>query len=269
MVERSNGNHSRPPLKVRQVSLDTGRDIVVVISRHSSALRPEIFRGFSRVELQRGTKVLLATLLITDDEGPVGLAGIMGGNRTAVGSETTEVFLEVAYFPPEAIIGRPRRWGLLTDASQRYERGVDPTLQVRAIERAIGLLCSIAGGETGPVMVTESVGHQPQRHPVPLRRTQLERLLGLELAPGNVTGTLEALQMKVAPTAQGWEVTPPPYRFDIAIEADLIEEVARIVGYEAIPELDALGPQRFRKLPEERPLEHVRSGRRSEVRADS
>ncbi len=196
-------------------------------------------------------------LLITDREGPVGLAGIMGGNRTAVSPETTDVFFEVAYFPPEAIAGRSRRWGMLTDASQRYERGVDPTQQRRAIERAIALLTSITGGAPGPVSVTQSRQHQPKRAPVPLRRSQLERLLGVSIPDDRVTRTLEALQMQVVSTSQGWEATPPAYRFDITIEADLIEEVARIVGLDAIPERDALVPQRFRPAPEEVPLEHT------------
>jgi phenylalanyl-tRNA synthetase beta chain len=196
-------------------------------------------------------------LLITDKAGPVGLAGIMGGERTSVSAETTDVFFEVAYFTPDAIIGRARRWGLLTDAVQRYERGIDPTQQRRAIERALGLLTSIAGGTPGPVTVTQSQEHQPKRAPVALRRARLERLLGVSIDDTRVKSTLEALQMRVESTGQGWEATPPAYRFDITIEADLIEEVARIVGFEQIPEKDALVPQRFRPAPEEVPLEHT------------
>jgi len=205
-------------------------------------------------------KTVVATpdvLLITDSAGPVGLAGIMGGNRTAVSAETTDIFFEVAYFPPEAIAGRSRRWGLLTDASQRYERGVDPTQQQRAMERALALLLPITGGAPGPVSVTQSPEHQPKRAPVSLRRSQLERLLGVVIPADRVTNTLEALQMRVVPNPQGWEATPPAYRFDISIEADLIEEVARIVGFEAIPERDALVPLRFRPAPEQIPLEHA------------
>jgi phenylalanyl-tRNA synthetase beta chain len=196
-------------------------------------------------------------LLITDKLGPVGLAGIMGGQRTAVSADTTDVFFEVAYFTPEAIAGRSRRWGLLTDAVQRFERGIDPAQQRRAMERALGLLTSIAGGSPGPVIVTQSQEHQPKRASVPLRRARLERLLGVSIDDARVTSTLEALQMKVVPTAQGWEATPPVYRFDITIEADLIEEVARIVGFEQIPERDALAPQRLRPAPEAVPHEHI------------
>jgi phenylalanyl-tRNA synthetase beta chain len=196
-------------------------------------------------------------LLITDKEGPVGLAGIMGGQRTAVSLDTTDVFFESAYFAPDAITGRSRRWGLLTDAVQRYERGIDPTQQQRAVERAIGLLLSIAGGKPGPVSATQSPEHQPKRAPVSLRRSRLERLLGVSIPDERVTKTLQALQMRVETTPEGWVATPPAYRFDITIEADLIEEVARIVGFEAIPERDALVPQQFRAAPEEVPLEHT------------
>jgi phenylalanyl-tRNA synthetase beta chain len=196
-------------------------------------------------------------LLITDNEGPVGLAGIMGGQRTSVSDDTTDVFFEVAYFSPQAIAGRGRRWGLLTDASQRYERGVDPTLQQRAMDKALALLGSFAGGTASQVSVTQSAEHQPTRRPVQLRRSRLERLLGVEFADDRVAATLSALQMKVVANADGWLVTPPAHRFDITIEADLIEEVARIIGYQAIPESDAIGPYRFRPSPEEKPSEQV------------
>jgi phenylalanyl-tRNA synthetase beta chain len=196
-------------------------------------------------------------LLITDSEGPVGLAGIMGGQRTAVSAETVDVFFEVAYFSPHAIAGRGRRWGLVTDASQRYERGVDPTLQQRAMDQALSLLRSFAGGTAGQVSVTQSAEHQPVRKAVPLRRARLKRLLGVGFADDRVAATLSSLQMKLVANAEGWLVTPPAHRFDITIEADLIEEVARIIGYQAIPEADAIVPQAFRAAPEERPSEQV------------
>jgi phenylalanyl-tRNA synthetase beta chain len=196
-------------------------------------------------------------LLITDSEGPVGLAGIMGGQRTSVSPETVDVFFEIAWFSPHAIAGRSRRWGLVTDASQRYERGVDPTLQQRAMDEALTLLRSFAGGTASEVSVTQSAEHQPVRKPVLLRRSRLERLLGVEFADDRIGATLSALQMKVVANTEGWLVTPPAHRFDIAIEADLIEEVARIIGYEAIPEGDAIRPQAFPAAPEERPSEHI------------
>jgi len=220
-----------------------------IIVRHAAAAE--------RLTLLDGREIEAASdvLFITDREGPVGLAGIMGGERTAIGAETTDVFLEVAYFTPEAIRGRARRWGMLTDASQRFERGVDPAGQERAANRAVALIASIAGGRAGPVEITESREHLSKNASVSLRRSQLQRLLGMPLNDEHVSGALQALQMSVTPKPEGWEVTPPSYRFDIAIEADLIEEVARIVGYNEIPEQDALAPQRFHRLPESRPRE--------------
>ena len=196
-------------------------------------------------------------LLITDADGPVGLAGIMGGLRTAVQPETTDVFFESAYFDPGTVQGRGRRLGLVTDASQRFERGVDPTQQVRAIARAIALLKPIAGGTAASIVVTEGARHLPRRAAVRLRATQLKRLLGLSLPAARVTRALTGLGMKVSSNASGWKVTPPAHRFDIAIEADLIEEVARLAAWEKIPETDALASQHFRKLPEEQPAERA------------
>jgi len=196
-------------------------------------------------------------LLIADAEGPVGLAGIMGGERTSVSSDTTDVFFEVAWFTPDVIRGRGRRWGLVTDASQRYERGVDPSVQARAIERATSLLLQIAGGQPGPVTLAQAVEHLPARPQVKLRRAQLQRLLGASVDPARVTSTLKSLQMQVEATAEGWSVTPPSHRFDISIEADLIEEVARIMGFDAIIESDARVAQLFSSLPEEIPPDHA------------
>ena len=194
-------------------------------------------------------------LVVADETGAVGVGGIMGGARTSVGEATTDVYLEAAHFTPEAVAGRARRLGLHTDASQRFERGVDPQHAERAIERASELILAIGGGSAGPVSVAQSPAHLPRRPPVALRRSQLKRLLGTELDPARVQQVFQALQMQVTPTAEGWSVTPPSHRFDIAIEPDLIEEVARIIGFESIPEADARTPQRFAMLPEARPPE--------------
>jgi phenylalanyl-tRNA synthetase beta chain len=194
-------------------------------------------------------------LVISDAEGAVGLAGIMGGLRTATGAQTTDVFLESAFFSPEAVMGRARRFGLVTDASQRFERGVDPTQQARAIERALSLLLPIAGGRAGRIEITQSPQELPKRPAVRLRAKQLARLLGVEFPAEQVAGALRNLQMQVVTEPDGWQVTPPAYRFDVSIEADLIEEVARLVGFEAIAEVDAEAPQRFRRLPGDRPPE--------------
>jgi len=220
-------------------------------------IRVRLARAAEPVTLLDGNTVSAPAevLLITDGEGAVGLAGIMGGLRTAVSEATTDVFLESAYFAPDALLGRARRLGLQTDASQRFERGVDPTQQSRAIERALALLTPVAGGTAGPVEVTQSAPHLPRRPAVPLRAKQLTRLLGVELPAERIEATLAGLQMQVTRSAGGWQVTPPAHRFDIEIEADLIEEVARVVGFEAIPESAARVPQGFRSLPEEHPPE--------------
>ena len=226
-----------------------------------AALRGEIrvrtARAAERLQLLDGRTVDLEEdmLVIADGDGAVGLAGIMGGQRTAVAIHTTDVFLEVAYFAPAAILGRARRFGLLTDASQRFERGVDPALQNRAIERATALLLQIAGGKAGPVAACKSSAHQPQRRAVSLRRTQLARLLGATIESRQVEAALSALQMKVQTVPTGWGVTPPSHRFDITIEADLIEEVARMVGYAEITERDGKSAHHFRALAQERPAE--------------
>jgi len=189
-------------------------------------------------------------LVIADEAGPVGVAGIMGGDRTAVSAETVDVFLEVAYFSPQSIAGRPRRLAAQTDASQRFERGVDPAGQERALERATRLIQDMAGGLAGPAVLTQAGEHLPHRNTVRLRRARIERLLGAPVAPERVEAILGALGMRLSGTAEGWDVTPPSYRFDIAIEADLIEEVARIEGFAAFSERDAGAAQRFAALPD-------------------
>jgi phenylalanyl-tRNA synthetase beta chain len=147
------------------------------------------------------------------------------------------VFLEAAYFCPDIIAGRARRFGLHTDASLRFERGVDPQHQARAIERATTLLLEIAGGEPGPMTEVEDLHQLPQRTPINLRKDRLATLLGVIIPDDDVTDLLIRLQMQAELADDGWSVTPPPARFDISIEADLIEEVVRLHGYEHIPEI--------------------------------
>ncbi len=176
-------------------------------------------------------------LVIADDRKALALAGIMGGEDSAVGEATSSLFLECAFFAPSAISGRARRLGLHTDSSHRFERGVDFDLPLRAIERATRLILEIAGGTPGPVIDATSPAHLPPRPALRLRAERLRRLLGYEIEPAAVGDILTRLGMTVRHDAKaaGWEVTPPSFRFDIAIESDLIEEIARVHGYEAIP----------------------------------
>ncbi len=173
------------------------------------------------------------SLIIADDRGPIALAGIMGGQDTAVGDQTRAVFLESACFDPATIAQHARALGIQTESSQRFERGVDPELQVRALERATELLLAISGGTPGPIV--EARGKREPRVNITLRRARLERVLGSAVPVGKVERALKALGMQVRKTADGWQVVPPSYRFDVRIEADLIEEVARVIGYSSIP----------------------------------
>ena len=174
-------------------------------------------------------------LVVTDADRPVALAGIMGGHDTRVTEATRSVFLEAAHFAPAAIIGRGRKLGLHTDAAHRFERGVDPELPRLAIERATRLLLDHAGGTPGPVVEAVLDAHLPRPAAILLRRERLARVLGLTVADAEVVRILRAIGLEVADDAQGWRVTPPARRFDIAIEEDLVEEVARIHGYDRIP----------------------------------
>ena len=174
-------------------------------------------------------------LVIADDKQALALAGIMGGNDSAVNDETQSVFLECAFFAPQKIAGKARRFGLHTDSSHRFERGVDATLQTRAIERATQLIIDIAGGAVGPITEVTSKASLPQRQGVLLRRQRIEKTLGIVLADEQVIDIFQRLGMAVKTQADGWQIIPPGFRFDITIEADLIEEIARIYGYNNLP----------------------------------
>jgi phenylalanyl-tRNA synthetase beta chain len=211
------------------------------------ALTVRLARDGEDLELldERSIKLSRDELVIADDSGPIGLAGIMGGQATAISGQASDVLLEVAFFSPEAIAGRARRHGLTTDASQRFERGVDPHGQARAMERATSLLLSLCGGKAGPVHEVVEPAALPQRVPVTLRRERLALLCGAQIADSQVEACLTGLGMQVSGHGQGWQVVPPSWRFDIDIEADLIEEVLRLVGFEAVQEQPRQLPQRF------------------------
>lgn len=176
-----------------------------------------------------------AFLVVTDNGRPVALGGVMGGWDTRVTDATTRVFLEAAHWIPGAIAGRSRKLGMHTDAAHRFERGVDPQLPRYAIERATALVLQIMGGQAGPMTETAHPQYLPAPAPVNLRRARLARVLGIRVDDSEVERILRALGMLVQPSSDGWQVTPPTRRFDVAIEEDLIEEIARIHGYEAIP----------------------------------
>lgn len=191
-------------------------------------------------------------VLIADEKKPLAVAGVMGGHDSRVTDATRNVFLESAHFAPAAIMGRARKLGLHTDASHRFERGVDPELPRRALERASELLLAIAGGRAGPVLAAENPADLPKPAAVALRRARLRRVLGVEVADAEVVRIFTALGMQVAATADGWQVTAPSSRFDIEREEDLIEEVARIFGYDNIPTATPAGALTLAIEPEAR-----------------
>jgi phenylalanyl-tRNA synthetase beta chain len=201
-------------------------------------IRPRLAKSGEKVTLLDEKEIELRddTVIITDDSGPIGIAGMMGGLSTAVSDKTTDVFFEGAFWPQDFMAGRARNYGMHTDASLRFERGVDPEGQGRAVERASALLIDIAGGEAGPLVVESAADHLPKRESISLRKTRLARLLGIEISDAEVVGILESLQFNVTEIEGGWAVIAPSHRFDMQYEVDLIEEVARIHGYDSIPE---------------------------------
>jgi len=178
------------------------------------------------------------TLVIADHKKPLALAGIMGGLDSSVQSETTNIFLEAAFFAPILLAGKARSYGMHTDSSHRFERGVDSQLQIKAIHRATALLLEIVGGDAGPVIEASVQQHIPEMTEIKLRFPRIKRLLGIDVSKAEVSAMLKSLNMQVTELAdgqtEGWLVTAPSYRFDINIEADLIEEIGRMFGYNNI-----------------------------------
>ncbi|MBL7004182.1 MAG: phenylalanine--tRNA ligase subunit beta [Gammaproteobacteria bacterium] len=189
------------------------------------------------VELLDGTEVKLRddTLVIADHSGALAMAGIMGGQSSSVQDDTKNIFLEAAFFNPIKIAGKARSYGLHTDSSHRFERGVDPLLAEVAMQRATALLLDIIGGEAGPIIEKVESEFLPQNKAIELRHEQITKMLGIQTTCEQIELYLKNLEMTVKSTQTGWEVTAPSYRFDINIEADLIEEVGRLYGYNNIP----------------------------------
>ena len=198
-------------------------------------IRVRYARDGETLELLNGETPALGTsyLVIADEKKAVALAGIMGGAPTAVSDETSDIFLESAFFSPEVIAGKSRELGFGSDSSFRFERGVDFDGTLPALDRATELVMQICGGRPGPV--SEARAMLPDRKPVTVRLDRAERVLGIPLSPETCTGIFRKLGFQFASNGTSYTVTPPSYRFDIAIEEDLIEELARIYGYDRIP----------------------------------
>jgi phenylalanyl-tRNA synthetase beta chain len=203
-----------------------------------------------KLVLLDGTELELKphSLLIADAKTPLALAGIMGGKNSGVSENTRDILLESAFFEPQKIAGRARSYGLHTDSSHRFERGVDYAQQVRAIERATALLLEIVGGEAGPV--NEVASGLSRSKTTKLTRQRLDQVLGLVLPASEITDILQRLGMVVQQQEDGWLCEIPTYRFDISIEADLIEEIARIHGYNNLPTRQLRVPVEFRQRKE-------------------
>lgn len=175
------------------------------------------------------------TLVIADSVGTIAVAGVMGGADSAISETTRDIVLEAAHFTRKAIAGRARRYALHTESSYRFERGVDPQLSVAAMHRATELVLQICGGQAGPVNQQSAPEHIKAHPGVAIRLTRLQQLLGMPLQQRDVGDILNRIADKVVETNEGWLVVPPSYRFDIECEADLVEEVARVTGYDNIP----------------------------------
>jgi len=192
------------------------------------------------------------TTVIADDRGPISIGGIMGGQDTGVDENTQHVFFECALFLPELVIGKPRHYGCHTDSSHRYERGVNPGGQVEAIEYATGLLRNISGGKAGPVGDYVNEGRMPKRPTIEVRKQRVVSMLGIDPANSTIEDIFTRLGIEFSQLDTGWEVTAPSYRYDLAIEEDYAEEVARVIGFDALPRTYPAHRPQFRAVPETR-----------------
>lgn len=229
------------------------------LDRLSGGIQVRMGRKNESLTLLDGKQLSLdpSDLVIADLKGPVALAGIMGGQDSAVSALTQNIFLESAWFRPEVVGTRARHYGLHSESSHRFERGVDPVLQRNALERASALVLSICGGRAGPVGEIISRAHLPKPPRIQLRAARIERVLGMPMPSASVESTLKRLGMQVAKVARrigerAWKVTPPSWRSDLAIEVDLIEELVRVQGYDKVPARMPETTLAMRTLPETR-----------------
>jgi phenylalanyl-tRNA synthetase beta chain len=236
------------------------------LAKLSGGISVRFAKADEKLKLLDGREIVLTpdVLVIADERSILGMAGVMGGEDSGIADGTVDVFFECAFFDPDDVAGRGRRYGLITDASQRFERGVDPELQERAIERATQLLLASAGGKAGPLVVTRASRNYPAPAPIRLRHARVEHVLGAKIDASIVQSLLERLGMMVSGSAGQWQVTPPTWRFDLRIEEDLIEEVARLHGFENIPEAAEIGAHEPSPWTET----HIRNERASDLLVD-
>ncbi|GAB1079802.1 MAG: phenylalanine--tRNA ligase subunit beta [Shewanella algae] len=207
------------------------------LDKIDGGIKVRLGNGEEKLTLLDGNEIIVPadTLVIADNSQALALAGVFGGEASGVSEQTRDIMLECAFFAPLAIMGKARRLGLHTDSSHRFERGVDPELQHKAMDRATRLVLDICGGEAGPVVEAKSEAHLPKAADIKLRRSKLDKLLGHQISDADVEEILTRLGFQVEKQGSDWQVKTATYRFDMAIEEDLIEEVARIYGYNNIP----------------------------------
>ena len=243
MVERLR----RSGIRSIDAVVDITNYVMIELGQPMHAFDLAQIRGGIRVRMaEEGEKLVLLdgqeatlrsnTLVIADHERALAIAGVMGGEHSGVSADTRDLFLESAYFDPIAVAGKARSYGLHTDASHRYERGVDWQLAARAMERATALILEIVGGEPGPVVEAGSSEHLPKIAPITLRAERIQQVLGLELPAADVERMLGTLGLGIQADGAGrWQVSVPSHRFDISLEVDLIEELGRLYGYNRLP----------------------------------
>ena len=252
---RRSGLRSLGPLVdvTNYVMLELGQPMHAFDLRElNGGIRVRMAAEGERLKLLDGQELTLRadTLVIADRQRAVALAGIMGGEHSGVADDTRDILLESAFFSPLAVAGKARSYGLHTDSSFRFERGVDPQLQLKALERATRLLLDLCGGQPGPVVEVADEGRIDWPPPIRLRRERVGRVLGVQIPDDTLVDILQRLGMTVIPNDGGWQVTAPSARFDMAIERDLIEEIGRIYGYDNIPALHGAASTRMEPRPE-------------------
>ncbi|WP_221794591.1 phenylalanine--tRNA ligase subunit beta [Oceanobacter mangrovi] len=224
------------------------------LARIDGGIRARMAEQGEKLTLLDGQEIELSsdTLVIADHAKPLALAGVMGGEFSGVAEDTSDLMLEAAFFNPIVIAGKARAHGLHTDSSHRFERGVDYQLARSAIERATQLIVEICGGQPGPVVEVASEEHLPKAAEITLRKSRIELVLGLSFEDSEVEDILTRLGMQVETVEGGWKAVAPSYRFDMAIESDLIEELARIYGYNRLPVRTPIAAVPLAQAPEDK-----------------
>jgi phenylalanyl-tRNA synthetase beta chain len=254
---RRSGNRSISPLVdiTNYVMLELGQPMHAFdLAKINGGIKVRMAQQGEKLVLLDGQEITLTAdnLVIADHEQALALAGIMGGEGSAVSDETQDILLESAFFAPEKMIGKARTHGLHTDSSHRFERGVSPELQVQAIERATQLVLEIAGGNVGPVVEQRFDDYIAKAKPILLKKDKIKRVLGITIDDETVKDVLTRLEMNVVDCQDGWEVTAPAFRFDIAADVDLAEEIGRIYGYDNLPVTLPHGAFEMAACPEDR-----------------